>query len=104
MSKLQNLKQSLNKSLNELSEDNLQLIDRFVQNLAEQETEEATKELLDIPDLLEEIELAKQTQSQTTNSNLDNSLCWWENVDGIFADDSIYDEAMSLGREYRNSQ
>ncbi len=63
MSKLQNLKQSLHKSLNELSEDNLQLIDRFVQNLAEQEREEATKELLDIPDVLEDIELVKQDVS-----------------------------------------
>jgi hypothetical protein len=29
---------------------------------------------------------------------------WWEEHLGIFADDPIYDEAMRLGREYRESQ
>ncbi|CAN5822257.1 hypothetical protein BH20ACI4_BH20ACI4_20660 [soil metagenome] len=29
---------------------------------------------------------------------------WWEDHIGIFADDPIYDEAMRLGREYRESQ
>lgn len=28
---------------------------------------------------------------------------WWENIVGKFADDPIYDEAMQLGREYRES-
>ena len=28
---------------------------------------------------------------------------WWEEITGTFADDSTYDEAMQLGREYRNS-
>lgn len=29
---------------------------------------------------------------------------WWEQIAGTFADDPIYDEAMRLGREYRESQ
>jgi len=29
---------------------------------------------------------------------------WWEQIAGTFADDSIYDEAMRLGRKYRESQ
>ena len=29
---------------------------------------------------------------------------WWELVAGKFANDPIYDEAMRLGREYRESQ
>jgi hypothetical protein len=33
-----------------------------------------------------------------------NELPWWEQRMGVFADDPIYDEAMRLGREYRQSQ
>jgi len=29
---------------------------------------------------------------------------WWERISGTFADDPIFDEAMRLGREYRESQ
>ena len=29
---------------------------------------------------------------------------WWEKIAGTFSDDKIYDEAMRLGREYRESQ
>ncbi len=28
---------------------------------------------------------------------------WWESILGTFADDPAYDEAMRLGREYRES-
>lgn len=31
-------------------------------------------------------------------------ISWWEQRIGVFADDPIYDEAMRLGREYRESQ
>lgn len=29
---------------------------------------------------------------------------WWEKISGTFADNSAYDEAMQLGREYRQSK
>ncbi|MBF2058099.1 MAG: hypothetical protein IGQ45_13015 [Cyanobacterium sp. T60_A2020_053] len=58
MSQLQQLKSSVYDSLNELSEANLKLTYKFINDLTEKE--EATKELLAIPDLLEDIELAKQ--------------------------------------------
>lgn len=29
---------------------------------------------------------------------------WWKQRMGVFADDPMYDEAMRLGREYRESQ
>ena len=32
------------------------------------------------------------------------TLPWWEKVAGTFADDPMYDEAMRLGREYRDAQ
>lgn len=60
MSQLQQLKSSVYHSLNELSEANLQLAYKFINDLTEKEKEEATKELLAIPNLLEDIELAKQ--------------------------------------------
>lgn len=28
---------------------------------------------------------------------------WWEKISGTFSDNSAYDEAMELGREYRDS-
>ena len=28
---------------------------------------------------------------------------WWETIAGTFADDPIYDEAMQLGQDYRQS-
>ena len=33
-----------------------------------------------------------------------NQIPWYEKIAGTFADDPIYDEAMRLGREYRESQ
>jgi hypothetical protein len=32
-----------------------------------------------------------------------NSKPWWEQIVGAFAGNSAYDEAMRLGREYRDS-
>ena len=32
-----------------------------------------------------------------------DSQPWWENIVGTFANDPTYDEAMKLGREYRDS-
>ncbi|MEG3438423.1 hypothetical protein V0288_14930 [Pannus brasiliensis CCIBt3594] len=33
----------------------------------------------------------------------DSSRPWWEKIAGTFADNPAYDEAMRLGREYRDS-
>ncbi|MEL6469137.1 MAG: hypothetical protein AAFQ74_05375 [Cyanobacteria bacterium J06623_4] len=33
-----------------------------------------------------------------------SSIPWWEKIAGTFADDPVYDEAMQLGKEYRDSQ
>ncbi len=33
-----------------------------------------------------------------------NEIPWWEDHIGVFADDSMHEEAMRLGREYRESQ
>ncbi len=34
----------------------------------------------------------------------DEAVPWWKQRMGVFADYPIYDEAMRLGREYRESQ
>lgn len=33
----------------------------------------------------------------------ENPIPWWEKISGTFADDPIYDEAMRLGKKYRES-
>ncbi|MDJ0730188.1 MAG: hypothetical protein QNJ33_09390 [Crocosphaera sp.] len=60
MSNIESLKALLNESVDKLSEANLHLAYELINNLVEQEREEATTELLEIPDLMEDIELAKQ--------------------------------------------
>ncbi|EAZ88678.1 hypothetical protein [Crocosphaera chwakensis] len=64
MSKVKNLKKSLGEYMDQLSEPNLELVYEFMSNLAEKEREEATAELLEIPDLLDDIKLAKQDIEQ----------------------------------------
>lgn len=43
------------------------------------------------------------TSPETKKVNSSSSL-WWENITGTFADDSLYDEAIKLGKEYRNDK
>ena len=35
--------------------------------------------------------------------NLDMTAPWWEQIAGTFENDPIYEKAMQLGREYRQS-
>jgi hypothetical protein len=45
----------------------------------------------------EDAELESQTEINLSSSP------WWEEISGTFAGNSVYDEAMRLGRKYRNS-
>ncbi len=47
-----------------------------------------------------ENEVAHLKSKVESNSS---SAPWWEKITGTFADNSVYDEAMQLGREYRKS-
>jgi hypothetical protein len=47
-----------------------------------------------------ENELARLKSKVESNSS---PAPWWEKITGTFADNSAYDEAMQLGREYRKS-
>jgi hypothetical protein len=53
---------------------------------------------------------ARLTQLETEVAQLkqrvpipDSEMRWWEAILGTFADDPIYDEAMGLGQQYRQS-
>ena len=46
---------------------------------------------------LEQIDQAKELDKS------DESIPWWKRIVGAFADDPEFDEAMRLGREYRES-
>jgi hypothetical protein len=46
---------------------------------------------------------AEATQLESETEIDSSSRPWWEQIAGTFADNSVYDEAMRLGREYRNS-
>lgn len=48
-----------------------------------------------------EAEVAHLKRQLETTSTLNSS--WWEKVSGTFGDNSGFDEAMSLGRKYRES-
>ncbi len=48
-----------------------------------------------------EVALLKKEKAEQRN---DNGLPWWKQHLGIFADDPMHEEAMRLGREYRESQ
>ncbi|MCL4207347.1 MAG: hypothetical protein KJ000_33105 [Pirellulaceae bacterium] len=48
-----------------------------------------------------EAELAKL---KSKVEGYDASKPWWEKIAGTFQDDPIYEEAMKLGRQYRQSQ
>ena len=47
-----------------------------------------------------EAELARLKSNSTGSAT---ELPWWEQIRGTFKDDPIYEEAMRLGREYRES-
>jgi hypothetical protein len=49
-----------------------------------------------------EAEVASLKNKVETNSP-STSIPWWEKIAGTFADNPAYDEAMELGREYRES-
>jgi hypothetical protein len=53
----------------------------------------------------EEFEALKDEVKQLKQTIVNNSAPqpWWEKITGTFSDNADYDEAMKLGREYRES-
>lgn len=59
-----------------------------------------------MPEQLEERVAHLEAEVARLKSKVENdssSRPWWEQIAGTFADNSAYDEAMQLGREYRDS-
>jgi hypothetical protein len=59
-----------------------------------------------MPEQLEERVAYLEAEVARLKNKVENdssSGSWWERIAGTFADNSAYDEAMRLGREYRNS-
>jgi hypothetical protein len=59
-----------------------------------------------IPEQLEErlAYLESEVAKLKTRAESDSSpVLWWEKIAGTFAENPAYDEAMELGREYRES-
>ena len=50
-----------------------------------------------------EAEVRQLKQVEKTGKSEDD-LPWWEKIRGKFKDDPMYDEAMRLGREWRESE
>lgn len=59
-----------------------------------------------MPEQLEERVAYLEAEVAQLKDKVENDLShkpWWEQIVGAFADNSTYDEAMRLGREYRDS-
>ena len=45
-----------------------------------------------------------QLKTQLTQQKQETSIPWWQQISGVFKDDPMFEEAMRLGREWRESQ
>ena len=45
----------------------------------------------------------EEIQQKRSDAHTQDNRPWWEIIRGTFKDDPVYDEAMRLGREYRES-
>jgi hypothetical protein len=62
--------------------------------------------MLFMPKLLEERLADLEAEVERLKHKVDQATApqpWWEQIVGTFADNPDYDEAMHLGREYRDS-
>lgn len=59
-----------------------------------------------MPEQLEERVAYLEAEVARLKNKVENDVSarpWWEQIVGTFADNAAYDEAMRLGREYRDS-
>ena len=49
------------------------------------------------------LEMEVKQLKQQFNPDAADKTPWWEKIRGQFKDDPVYEEAMRLGREYRES-
>jgi hypothetical protein len=58
---------------------------------------------LQIEERLGKLEAEVAQLKRATHNSLDQTKPWWEEIIGVFADEPAFEEAMTLGREYRQS-
>ncbi|GFE71233.1 hypothetical protein [Chroococcus sp. FPU101] len=61
--------------------------------------------ILNIEDYINKEEITRETESTQLKNKVEidsSSKPWWEQITGTFANNTVYDEAMQLGREYRD--
>ncbi len=63
---------------------------------------EALEERMDALEV-EVKQLKQQSNPDTAGPDTADKAPWWERIRGQFKDDPVYEEAMRLGREYRES-
>ena len=51
-----------------------------------------------------ETKLKQLQREKEQRQTQDKAIPWWEQIRGQFKDDPLYDEAMRLGREWRESE
>ncbi|NJL09741.1 MAG: hypothetical protein HC908_04645 [Calothrix sp. SM1_7_51] len=51
-----------------------------------------------------DVALLKSQLNVVSDSASDKTKPWWSKIAGTFANNAAYDEAIKLGREYRESQ
>jgi hypothetical protein len=59
-----------------------------------------------MPEQLEERVASLEAEVARLKNKVENSASskpWWEQIVGTFSNNAFYDEAMRLGREYRDS-
>jgi hypothetical protein len=49
-------------------------------------------------------EQVSKLSEQVSEASRSQETAWWKTIVGVFQDDPEFDEAMRLGREYRESQ
>lgn len=90
-----------NRNISEYFEDGLEL-----SNLVTQLRAFSSLILFKIEEYIKKTETtleAEPTRLENKTEIDSSSRPWWEQIAGTFADNSVYDEAMRLGREYRDS-
>jgi hypothetical protein len=50
-----------------------------------------------------ERQVARLAEKVGHEAEIPPKIPWWKQISGVFADDPAFDEAMRLGREYRES-
>ncbi len=60
--------------------------------------------IMEMEERLARLEAEVERLKQERSTPITTKKPWWEEIRGVFKDDPAYEEAMRLGREWRESQ